>query len=185
MKVRTTCPKCQESILKEVPEDSKEVKIECPKCGHLFIAKPPPIEEYGWEEHGEPRKTILSSFKKKTSRPTIASFLLLTVSILGIFTVAALLSDNLAFFPQLGDFISYLTRLCPFLTILLLVFSVFALAGFVTAFKRRYFIFTAVCAFIGIFSIGFFVGFILSIVALLLIIMCRDEFEDGTKGKVF
>jgi DNA-directed RNA polymerase subunit RPC12/RpoP len=177
----------------DIPEYTEKLEVECPKCGHSFKVKPvsedKPVEEYGWEEHGEPRKTILSSFKKKTNRPIIASFLLLTISVLGIFTAVVFISDDVTFFPQLDVFISYLTTLCfdnkVFLSIIIVIFSGFALAGFVTAFKRRHFLFTAVCAFIGIFSIGFFIGLILSIVALGLIITCRDEFEDGTKGKVF
>jgi hypothetical protein len=71
------------------------------------------------------------------------------------------------------------------LSLSLVIFSIFALVGSITVFKRRYFVFTAICAVIGIFSIGLFVGLVLSIVALELIIVSRDEFENGTKGKVF
>jgi len=71
------------------------------------------------------------------------------------------------------------------LTAGLIIFSIFAIIGFITVFKRRYFLFSAICAFLSIFSIGLIVGIILAIIALELIVTSRDEFENGTKGKVF
>lgn len=50
-----------------------------------------PAEEISWEEHGEPRKTILPISKPKTTKPKIAAYLLVLVFILGMITAA--LSD--------------------------------------------------------------------------------------------
>jgi hypothetical protein len=192
MKGKTTCPKCKHEFLMDVPDDTEKCGIKCPKCNHSFIikrvCKNESDEECWWEEHGEPRKTILSSLKKKTNKPTIASFLLLTTGILGVLTAVLFGSSNGQIVPGL-DFIASSLSLLSLdklaLSILLVIFSIFALAGSITVFKRRYFVFTTICAFIGIFSIGLFVGLILSIVALELIIVARDEFENGTKGKMF
>lgn len=192
MKVKTTCPKCEHEFVMDVPDDSEKHDIECPKCSHSFIIKraceDESEDECWWEEYGEPRKTILSSIKHKTNKPIIASFLLLATGILGIFTAVIYHSGGIQLIPEL-DFITSNLSLLSFdnfaLSISLIIFSIFALAGSITVFKRRYFAFTAICAVIGIFSIGFFVGLILSIVALELIIVSRDEFENGTKGKVF
>lgn len=176
----------------DVPDDSEKHDIECPKCSHSFIikrtCKDESDDECWWEEHGEPRKTILSSIKQKTNKPIIASFLLLATGILGIITAVIYNSGGIQLIPEL-DFITSNLSLLSFdkfaLSISLIIFSIFALVGSITVFKRRYFVFTAICAVIGIFSIGLLVGLILSIVALELIIVSRDEFENGTKGKVF
>ena len=192
MKGKTTCPKCNHEFVMDVPEDSEKHDIECPKCRHSFIikriCKDKSDDECWWEEHGEPRKTILSSIKQKTNKPIIASFLLFATGILGIFTAVIYNSGGVQFIPEL-DFITSSLSLLSFdkfaLSISLIIFSIFALVGSITVFKRRYFVFTAICAVIGIFSIGLFVGLVLSIVALELIIVSRDEFENGKKGKVF
>jgi len=192
MKGKTTCPKCKHEFVMDVPDNSEKHDIECPKCSHSFIikrtCKDESDDECWWEEHGEPRKTILSSIKQKTNKPTIASFLLLTTGVLGVFTAVIYNSGGVQFIPEL-DFINSSLSLLSFdkfaLSLSLVIFSIIALVGSITVFKRRYFVFTAICAFIGIFSIGLFVGLVLSIVALELIIVSRDEFENGTKGKVF
>ena len=176
----------------DVPDDSEKQDIECPKCSHSFIIKrtceDETDDECGCEEHGETRKTVLSSIKQKTNKPTIASFLLLTTGILGIFTAVIYNSGGVQLIPEL-DFITSSLSLLSFnkfaLSLSLVIFWIFGLVGSITVLKRRYFFFTAICAVIGIFSIGLFVGLILSIVALELIIVSRDEFENGTKGKVF
>ena len=192
MKVKTTCPKCKHEFIMDVPDNSEKHDIECPKCSHSFIikrtCKDESDDECWWEEHGEPRKTILSSIKQKTNKPIIASFLLLATGILGIFTAVIYNSDGVQLIPELDFITSNLPLLSVnnfALSISLIIFSIFALVGSITVFKRRYFVFTAICAFIGIFSIGLFIGLVLSIVALELIIVSRDEFENGTKGKVF
>ena len=176
----------------DMPDDTEKYEITCPKCSHSFVikktCKESPEDECWWEEHGEPRKTILSSIKKKTNKPIIASFLLLATCFLGIFTAVLYGSSNGQPISEL-EFITNNLPLLSFdkviLSIFIIIFSIFALIGSMTVFKRRYYVFSALCAFIGIFSIGLFVGFILSIVALELIIVSRDEFENGTKGKVF
>lgn len=190
MKGKTTCPQCNHEFVMDVPEDSETHTIKCPQCNHLFVIKrtcqEEPDDECGWEEYGEPRKTILSSMKKKTNKPIIASFLLLATGILGIFTAIILASSNGPVGPQLEVITSCFSKIDnAVLSVPLIIFSVFAFAGSVTAFKRRYFVFTAVCAVVGIFSVGLFIGFVLSIVALALLIISRDEFENAAKGKVF
>jgi len=190
MKGKTTCPQCNHEFVMDVPEDSETHTIKCPQCNHLFVIKrtcqEEPDDECGWEEYGEPRKTILSSMKKKTNKPIIASFLLLATGVLGIFTAIVLASSNGPVVSQLEVITSCFSNIDnAVLSVPLIIFSVFAFAGSVTAFKRRYFVFTAVCAVVGIFSVGFFIGFVLSIVALVLLIISRDEFENAAKGKVF
>lgn len=192
MKGKTTCPKCNDEFVMDVPDNSEVHTIICPSCSHSFVIKrscqEEPDDECGWEEHGEPRKTILSSLKKKTNKPIIASFLLLAVGVLGIFTAVIYSSTEITIIPELEFVVSQLSTLNIdkiALSFALVVFSVFALAGAITAFKRKYLAFTAFCAFLGIFSIGLFVGLVFAIVALGLIIAARDEFENATKGKVF
>lgn len=72
--------------------------LDCPKCNHHFevktsqvnlknISSETPVEveaDCDWEEHGEPRKTILSSIKPRTDKPMIASLLLIGIVLIGI-----------------------------------------------------------------------------------------------------
>jgi len=190
MKGKTTCPQCSYEFVMDVPVDSETTGINCPHCSHSFIIKrtcqEEPDDECGWEEYGEPRKTILSSMRTKTNKPVIASFLLLATGVLGIFTAVVLASSNGTVISQFEFFTSYFLNDGNIVfSVVLVIFSAFAFAGSITAFKRRYFVFTAVCAVLGIFSVGLFIGFALAIAALILLILSREEFENATKGKVF
>lgn len=192
MKGRTTCPKCEHEFIMDVPENTEKHTVECPSCNHSFIIKRTCYEETddecGWEEHGEPRKTILSSLRKKTSKPIYASFLLLAICVLGIFTAVIFWSSTESLISEFEFITEYLSSLGIdnlVLAVAIFIFSIFTLAGSITAYMRRYFAFTALCAFLGIFTFGLFVGLVLSIIALGLILVSRDEFENATKGKVF
>ena len=195
MKARTICPKCKHEFVMDAPDDSETCEVSCPKCSHKFEIKQASSDESestkecGWEEHGEPRKTILSSLKPHTNKPMIASFLLLASCVLGVFTAVLIISsksDNLII-PCINLRLDFLTGVIGHigLSIVVIIFSIFAFVGFVTTLKRRYLEVAAICAFLAIFSIGFFVGIVLSIAALVLIISAKEEFENATKGKVF
>jgi len=93
MKGRTTCPKCNHVFILDTPKDREQYKAICPKCNCNFAIKKTSDgikaeEECAWEEHGEPRKTILSSIKPRTDKPMIAAVLLIFVFILGISSAA-------------------------------------------------------------------------------------------------
>jgi len=71
-------------------------------------------------------------------------------------------------------------------SIILMIFSVFALISMIACMKRQYFDLAVVGSFLAIFSFGFFfVGSVLSIITFVLVILSRDEFENGSKGKIF
>ena len=96
MKGRTNCPKCKHEFILELKEDRKEHSVTCPNCNNKFIIKaeckdPKSNLECSWEEHGEPRKTILSKIKPKTNKPMVAAIVLFCVFAIGLNT--ALFSD--------------------------------------------------------------------------------------------
>jgi len=77
----------------------------------------------------------------------------------------------------------YETLGCSFIII---IFSVFALISMIACMKRQHFDLAVIGSFLAIFSFGFFfICSIISIVAFVLIILSRDEFENGVKGKIF
>ena len=91
-KGRTKCPSCRKEIIIDLPDKAKKQKVSCPECRTKFFIDITPEDikskdECLWIEHGEPRKTILSSKKPKTNRPKIAGMLLICVLIIGIITV--------------------------------------------------------------------------------------------------
>ena len=105
MKGRITCPKCGQHITAEINKEVPSFAINCPECNHHFRVKTSQMDysniphdstvveaDCDWEEHGEPRKTVLSSIKPRTDKPMIASFLFLIIVIIAIFS---------AFFPTL------------------------------------------------------------------------------------
>lgn len=190
MKGKTTCPACKNEFVIDIVDDKTTHKIQCLHCKHLFTIKRKCDntidDDCGWEEYGEPRKTILSSMRKNTNKPIIISFLLLATGVLGIFTAAIFISEDFSFIAEVEFFSRYFQFLDNiFFSIALFIFSIFAIIGSITAFKRRFFLFTFLCAVIGIFSIGFFIGAILSIISVILLFISQDDFTNGAKGKEF
>jgi DNA-directed RNA polymerase subunit RPC12/RpoP len=286
MKGRIQCPHCgKDFIAIEKDGHIKEIQ-KCPNCGKKISLKrknkndencektsSDNYEECNWEEHGEPRKTILSSFKPRTDKPMLASLLLLTVVIIGIssaiFPEAYLQtpldvlsatgstgaitlfvqdqdgtnmdnilvwvdplfknSTNTSGFVTLENlslgkqhlFISIngtvtseakeifilpfhtettitvmqdstslkiqeqLTDLvwCSSIVIILSIATIF---GFIASWKRQHFDAAVIGSIVGIFTIGFyFIGSILSIIAIILLLLSKEEFDDGKKGKSF
>ena len=275
MKGKTTCPNCKHEFEVDVPDDKDKYEAVCPKCDKKFSIQPKcsdskSNDECSWEEHGEPRKTVLSKIKPKTKKPIIAAILLVCVFSLGIttavFSEAFIISttdmasgvglkgsveiwvtdqsnnsieginivldnysgktDENGFFTEknveLGihtlqlygegyktqsremvvapffntestvkmeegdgplDTIEFDSRGC---TLILAIFSVFALLGTITCLKRHHIDVAYAGSLIGILSFGFFfIGSILSIIAFVLIMKSKEEFENGKKGKIF
>jgi DNA-directed RNA polymerase subunit RPC12/RpoP len=196
MKGRTTCPKCKNDFVLDLPQDEKEHEVVCPKCNNKYKIKakcsdPQSDKECSWEEHGEPRKTVLSSIKPKSNRPMIAAIILIVVFGLGITTAIlseAFIEISLDLASDLG--VNFENKLREFdnmvCTIILIIFSVFSLLGTIACLKRKHLDFAYIGSLLGIFSFGFFfIGSILSIIAFVLIRKSKDEFENGKKGRIF
>lgn len=269
------CPKCKHEFVLDIAEDDKKHEIVCPKCKNKFtiLAKckgSKSDDECSWEEHGEPRKTVLSKIKPRTNRPMIAVILLICVFAIGITTaafpetfiettldmasgagitgtvelrvtdqfnnsidnVSTTINDATIFTNEKGvvtfnnvelgiqtielfkeNYTSQNNEIIvlPFVitnqditieaetgkvknidfdstgcTLILAIFSVCALLAMITSLRRRHIDVAMAGSFLGIFSFGFFfIGSILSIIAFAIIWKSRDEFENGTKGKIF
>jgi DNA-directed RNA polymerase subunit RPC12/RpoP len=69
---------------------------------------------------------------------------------------------------------------------IILLLSVLCLLGFISAWKRQYYDVSIFGSIMGISIIGFyFIGTIFSLIALVLLALSKEEFEDGKKGKSF
>jgi DNA-directed RNA polymerase subunit RPC12/RpoP len=276
VKGRTKCPKCEHEFVLDMEPDDKKHETTCPKCKNKFTIKPtsPPKDsddECYWEEHGEPRKTILSARIIKTNKPTIATILLVCVFVIGVTTAVfseTFIETSLDVTSALGMggnvevyvknetnvslsnvYVKYNDKVditdekgfssfqnvepgiqtveiilsgyktikkeilvTPFFTssneitmkeddttekenitfdsrgcsLIILIFSVFALIGAVSCLNRKNYDVAIAGSLLGVFSIGFFmIGGIISIAAFAVIIVSRDEFRDGKKGKFF
>jgi DNA-directed RNA polymerase subunit RPC12/RpoP len=198
MKGRTTCPNCNNEFILDIPQDKEKYAIVCPNCNHKFTIKKSIDckdleDECVWEERGEPRKTILSSMKPRTDKPMIASIILTFVFIIGLSSAISIMIE------QYKDiFINSTFELLPFIgininnysififSIIIFIFSIIALFGSILSFKRNHLNIAIICAFISIFSIGFFfIGSVLSLVSLIIIVKSREEFINEKKGKIF
>jgi len=186
-----TCPKCKKEFNLDLPKKEKKHEVVCPSCDNKFTIKTDHSttkskDEFVWIEHGEPRKTILSSIKPRTNRPMIAAILLTCVFIIGI-TTAVFIDFLIPIMSYVGSFMDFLKdNLNIGYPIIIVIFSVFALPAVFACIKRKHFNLAFFSSFITIFSFGFFfIGSILSIIAFVLIFVSRDEFEDEKKGKIF
>jgi len=108
MKGRTTCPKCNYEFVLSVSDDKDTTEVVCPNCDSKFKIKTSTCsqkagDECTWEEHGEPRKTILSSIKPHTNKPIIAAILLICVFSMGVTT--AVFSES--FIESSAEMLSY------------------------------------------------------------------------------
>ena len=71
-------------------------------------------------------------------------------------------------------------------SIILAIFSVFALLGAILSLKREHLDVAYAGSIIGIFSFGFFmIGSVICIIAFILIMFSKEEFENGKSGKIF
>jgi DNA-directed RNA polymerase subunit RPC12/RpoP len=90
IKGRTKCTKCKHEFVLDVSDNDKKLEAVCPSCNNKFTIQAADSssesEDGDWEEHGESRKTILSSAKPKTNKPKIAAVILICVFVIGLST---------------------------------------------------------------------------------------------------
>ncbi len=93
VKGRIQCPNCSKQFEIDNIDDSEGAVLTCPYCDCQFNIQSSSSDnanddfnddDCSWEEHGEPRKTILSAVKPKTDKPMIATLLLVVVVCMGI-----------------------------------------------------------------------------------------------------
>ena len=195
MKAKTTCPQCNQVLFVDVSTEAEPHELTCPHCQHLFIIKSsqnPSEDQNGgdptWEECGESRKTVLSKLRLHTNRPVVISFLLLAAGVLGLFMAVFLSTNNGTFVDELGfinEILEILSDERTFLSVIIVICSVFSIIGAFTAYLRRYFMVTLICAIFGIIAIGFVIGLILALIALVLIVIARDEFGHEVNCRTF
>jgi len=193
MKGKTRCPKCKHEFIVDVPAGVEKYNVVCTNCGYSFTIVTEgskKLEEWRWEHHGGPRKTILPSLANVTKRPMIASLLLFIVSIFGVITAIVLVSNPSSLgrlFTPFGSYVmDILYSYAVVWFILLLIFSGFAMVGSYSCYRKKPMILSLVGAVCGIFTFGLvIIGPILSVIALFLIISSRNEFENGLYGKEF
>jgi hypothetical protein len=156
---------------KEIPAGSNV----CPYCGNM-IRQPPQYGGY------QPYQA-----KKRTNYPMIAGVLLIVAGILAIATGVMYLATTSEIIADVEDQladqgIEDTEFLEDFLTIcgaLMMVFGLIAIGGGALSIKRRMWGFALVGSIFAILSIGPIIALssILGIIALILLVMAKDEFE--------
>jgi len=69
----------------------------------------------------------------------------------------------------------------PVISTTIIIISFLPLIGAIFCFMKKYFFIAIISSIAGIFSIGFFIGSILSIIALVILLLSREEFGDEVK----
>lgn len=136
---------------------------------------PPPPPQYGPPPQYPP--TMPSPMapmgpKPPSAMPLAAGIMLVIVAILGFVLWGSVIAAGAAaagFIPGMGEALATVGAI-------FLIFSILALLGAVYCFTRKSFAIAIIGAIFGILSVGYCLGSILSIVALILIIIAKDEF---------
>jgi hypothetical protein len=195
MKGRTKCPKCNNDFIIEIPSGKERYKATCPNCKNKFYIKKSDEctdleDKCIWEEHGEPRKTILSSIKPRTDKPIIIVLLFGIILILNFISFIFIqINQNLLLNNSFGsiyninqNFNDTTMILSSFIIIILII----SLIGLILSYNRNHLNIIVFCAFICIFSISFyFIASLLSLFTLILIYYSREEFINEKKVKIF
>jgi len=80
-----------------------------------------------------------------------------------------------------SDLPSTFIKLIPVIATAIIIISFLPLVGAVSCFLKRGFVIALIASIFGIFSIGFFIGSILSIIALIIILLSKNEFMGEVK----
>jgi MFS family permease len=133
---------------------------------------------------------------KKHTMSTVAGILLIVAGAIGIICgifYASLASMMGSFFPDMmgaipdynttgtmefETFFDWYLSIFIICGIVMIIFSIFALLGGILSLKRKMWGIAITCSVLGLFSYGFLVSSILSLVALILIAISKEEFEQ-------
>ena len=124
----------------------------------------------------------------KTSKPTIAGILLILGGILGLFTWISAYSFDYSMidpslFQQEGleigiEQLQSFIQICATIGIVL---SIFPILGGILALKRKIWAFVLLGSILGLFTIGpVLISSVLSLIALILLVLSRKEFEQSS-----
>lgn len=160
---------------------------ECPRCGRKVTDDMDdcPVCNYNFGSKEKPKGTEIAL---DTYRPKVAGYLMIASALSGIVIALVLLfgfwdvqsmlqtsEQVIGNDPQISNqlFSTFLT-VC---SVMLLFFSALELTGAIFSFKRERWGIAVLGAFLGIFLIGvLFISTILSIIALVFLLMSKDEF---------
>ncbi len=126
---------------------------------------------------------VKNRYQEKSKKPMIAGVLMIIAFLLAVFNAASFLFldvnvGNVE--DQVGeqissDLVNTVLNVCGAIT---LIFGLFLLVGGIFAIKRVHWMIAVIGSILGIFSIGpMFAGSILSLVALILLFLAKDEFK--------
>jgi hypothetical protein len=138
----------------------------CPYCGHDYRM---PI--YG------------PAIRKKSSMPVIAGIMIIIAGLLAIglgvlyltMGVSDLESSGVTMPPEVSlEDVQNLLSVCGALAVL---FGVIAIIGGVFTIQRKHFAFAIIGALFGMAGVGFFLGALLALIALILVAVSKQEFD--------
>ena len=145
------------------------------------------MDEEMWKSNLENVSTEEKKQNMNDSKPLIAGILLLISGILGILTWIAALSidlsmidlsmmelQNMTFSP---DQLKAIINICALIGI---IFSVLPILGGILCIQKKAWIGAFICSIFGLFTIGpFFISSILALIALVLIVMSKEQFDNN------
>lgn len=153
------CPRCSRTLIDEVET--------CPTCGYSFINE-------------------VGQSKERSSKPTIAGILMMIAAVMGILLSIMLLSgywdiqtmmetsQNVGDFEGQGQLFETILNVCA---VIIFCLGLVEFIGGLYVIKRKSWAIGVIGALGGVFILGFLMtSSVLSIIALILILISKDEF---------
>ena len=126
---------------------------------------------------------VKNRYQEKSKKPMMAGILMILAFLLAVFNAASFLFLDINVGnveDQVGeqissDLVNTVLNVCGAIT---LIFGLFLLVGGIFAIKRVHWMIALIGSILGIFTIGpMFAGSILSLIALILLFLAKDEFK--------
>lgn len=169
---RVLCPNCREEFVTYLPETQvKEFMTTCLNCGHKFTFQ----SELTAEKQIQPVYTY-TPYAPYTEResfgPLLAGIILIAVALIGMLTAPMTANVLFGLDPHRGD----VRESAQFYAcgIVFILFSMFALVGGTYSLQRKHFSIALVGSILGCLTIAF----PLSLVALILVVVHKNDYEE-------
>lgn len=174
------CMNCSRDLVK-IPASVAAARY-CGWCGAPALADARFCGRCGHDPAGPSASRVKTEPPQSSSKPLIAGVLMIGAGVLeivsGIRTLTTDVSSAAAAAGIPSEFVSSIEGMLQFCGALFLVFGAIVGIGGVFAFKRRYHMLALVASIFGMLGVGpFMLGSLLSLVALVLLAISRDDFE--------
>ncbi len=172
------CLNCAKDLV-QIPAGAAAARY-CGWCGAPALADARFCGRCGHDPAGPSTSHAEIEQPQRSSKPLIAGVLMIGAGVLEIASGVRTLTTDVSSAAGIpSEFVSSIQGMLQFCGVLSLVFGLIVGAGAIFAFRRRYHVLALVAAIFGMLGVGLFsLGSVFSIIALVLLAVSADDFED-------